>query len=282
MAVKQEQGDRTHDDQKASVQRFWDAASCGEVYASGSTDQERYASHAHARYSLEPYIADFARFASGNGLDVLEVGVGMGADHAEWARNCPRSLTGVDLTPRAINHTARRLAVLDLSSRLLVGDAENLPFADESFDLVYSWGVLHHSPNTAKAIREVHRVLRRSGHARIMIYHSRSIVGALLWARYGLLNGHPGRSLESIYAEHLESPGTKAYSVRQAETLFGLFESTCVTTQLSFGDLLMGRAGQRHRSAALAFARRMWPRWLIRRVFGNCGLILLVEAQKRH
>ena len=280
MAVMQEQGDRTHDDQKASVQQFWDAASCGEVYASGSTDQERYESHAHARYSLEPYIADFADFASGYGRDVLEVGVGMGADHAEWARNSPRSLTGVDLTPRAIHHTTKRLTVLELTSRLLVGDAENLPFASESFDLVYSWGVLHHSPATANAIREVHRVLRPGGEARIMIYHSRSIVGALLWLRYGLLAGHPGGGLTKIYAEHLESPGTKAYSLRDARELFAIFGKSRLTTQLSFGDLLMGEVGQRHRGALLGVARRLWPRWLIRRFFADYGLMLLIEAVK--
>lgn len=280
MTVKQERGDRTHDDQKASVQQFWDAASCGEVYASGSSDQERYESHAHARYSLEPYIADFARFASGRGRDVLEVGVGMGADHAEWARNFPGSLTGVDLTPRAIGHTKTRLAILDRTSQLLVGDAENLPFRSESFDIVYSWGVLHHSPDTAKAIREVHRVLRPGGEARIMIYHSRSIVGALLWIRYGLMAGHPGVGLNTIYAEHLESPGTKAYSVRAARALVSMFSASRLNTQLSFGDLLMGEVGQRHRSVLLGLARRLWPRWLIRHVFANYGLMLLIEAVK--
>jgi len=271
---------RTRDDLKASVQEFWDAASCGEVYVSGSTDRERYESHAHARYSLEPYIVDFARFASARGRDVLEVGVGMGADHAEWARNSPRTLTGIDLTPRAIDHTKTRLAILDRTSRLLVGDAENLPFPDESFDLVYSWGVLHHSPDTVAAIREVHRVLRPGGEARIMIYHSRSIVGALLWMRYGLLAGQPGVGLKQIYAEHLESPGTKAYSVRDAQELVTMFDTSRVTTQLSFGDLLIGEVGQRHRSALLWLARRVWPRWLIRRVFASYGLMLLIDAVK--
>jgi SAM-dependent methyltransferase len=280
MAAKQEPDVRTRDELKASVQEFWNAASCGEVYASGSTDRDRYESHARARYSLEPYIADFAKFASASGRDVLEIGVGMGADHAEWARSGPHTLTGIDLTPRAIDHAKTRLAILGRTSRLLVGDAENLPFPDDNFDLVYSWGVLHHSPDTVAAIREVHRVLRPGGEARIMIYHARSIVGVLLWMRYGLLAGHPGVGLEKIYAEHLESPGTKAYSVSDARALVAMFHTSRVTTQLSFGDLLMGEAGQRHRSAVLKMARRLWPRWLIRRLFANYGLMLLIEAVK--
>ena len=280
MQVKPERENPSRDKLKASVQKFWDAASCGEVYASGATDRDRYESHARARYSLEPYIADFARFATARGRDVLEVGVGMGADHAEWARNEPRTLTGIDLTPRAIDHTRTRLGILDRTSRLLVGDAENLPFSEDSFDLVYSWGVLHHSPDTVRAIHEVYRVLRRGGQARIMIYHSRSIVGALLWMRYGLLAGHPGMGLEKIYSEHLESPGTKAYSVRDARRLFAMFDSSRVSSQLSFGDLLMGAVGQRHRSPLLELARRLWPRWLIRRLFANYGLMLLIDAVK--
>ena len=280
MVAKQERDVHARDGLKASVQEFWDAASCGEVYASGATERDRYQSHAQARYSLEPYIAGFAQFATARGRDVLEVGVGMGADHAEFARNGPRTLTGIDLTPRAIDHTRTRLGILDCTSRLLVGDAENLPFPDESFDLVYSWGVLHHSPDTVRAIREVYRVLRRGGRARIMIYHSRSIVGALLWMRYGLLARHPGVGLEKIYAEHLESPGTKAYSVRDAQAMFAMFDSSRVSTQLSFGDLLMGEVGQRHRGALLGLARRLWPRWLIRRLFVNYGLMLLIDAVK--
>jgi ubiquinone/menaquinone biosynthesis C-methylase UbiE len=117
-------------------------------------------------------------------LDVLEVGVGMGADHLEWARHMPRSLSGIDLTERAIAHTATRLALYGLRSDLRVADAEKLPFRDASFDLVYSWGVLHHSPDTPRAVREVLRVLRPGGLARVMIYHAHSMVGYMLWLRY--------------------------------------------------------------------------------------------------
>ena len=115
--------------------------------------------------------------------DVLEVGVGMGSDHVRWARSRPRRLAGIDLTPRAVKWTQRRLEAEDLGSDLQIADAENLPFPDTSFDIVYSWGLLHHTPDTAAAFREVHRVLRPGGKARVMIYHSRSMVGAILWTR---------------------------------------------------------------------------------------------------
>jgi SAM-dependent methyltransferase len=210
---------------------------------------------------------------------VLEIGVGLGADHLGFAQAGAR-LNGVDLTPRAIEHTRRRLEAFGQQSSLQTADAENLPFSDACFDVVYSWGVLHHSPNTPKAIDEVWRVLRPGGSARIMIYHTHSFVGYMLWIRYALLAGRPGLSLAQIYAVHLESPGTKAYTVDEARTLFERFSRVELNTVLTHGDLLSSDAGQRHRGALLRIARVVWPRRLIQALMPKYGLFLLVHAVK--
>jgi ubiquinone/menaquinone biosynthesis C-methylase UbiE len=247
------------------------------VYATGDSLAARLDAQARTRYELEPYIHDFACFADARDKDVLEIGVGMGVDHLEFAKASPRSLTGIDLTPRAIELTQARLGGYGLMSRLECGDAEHLPFADNSFDVVYSWGVLHHSPDTPRAIAEVSRVLRPGGVARIMIYHYWSITGYLLWLRYGLV---AGRSLGEVYAKYLESPGTKAYTIKEARVMFRDFRPVSAWSQLSFGDLLQGAAGQRHDSPLLRLAKRIWPRTLIRRLLSRHGLMLLVEARK--
>jgi SAM-dependent methyltransferase len=265
---------------KDRVREYWDAESCGEVYATGPAENAALAEAARTRYALEPYIRAFADFPSGAGRDVLEIGVGMGADHAEWAMVGPRSLVGIDLTPRAIGFAQRFLAGQGLASRLETADAERLPFADASFDLVYSWGVLHHTPDTPRAIAEVHRVLRPGGRAKVMIYHSRSITGYMLWARYALAAGRPFTPLADIYARYLESPGTKAYSVAQARRLFAGFSTTRITVQLNHGDLLMGAVGQRHRGRLLSLAKALWPRPLIRALLPGHGLYLLIDAVK--
>jgi SAM-dependent methyltransferase len=266
--------------EKAAVQEFWNRASCGEVYAEGDSLRDQLEKQARTRYELEPYIPRFARFDEGRGRDILEIGVGMGADHLEWARRGPRSLSGVDLTPRAVEHTSRRLGLYGLTSRLEVSDAENLPFPTGAFDLVYSWGVLHHSPDTKKAIREVWRVLRPGGKARVMIYHKYALVGYMLWLRYALLAGRPNRSLADIYAEHLESPGTKAYTREEARAMFGGFSEVEVAVCLCFGDLLQGEVGQRHQNLLLRTAKVVWPRGLIRRLLPQHGLVLTIEATK--
>jgi len=261
------------------VRDFWDVAACGEVaYAHGSTDADRFRSQQDARYKLEPFITQFASFEEGVGQKVLEIGIGMGADHERWARSKPLRLCGIDLTPRAIEMTNARLALSGLSSELQVADAEHLPFPDATFGMVYSWGVLHHSNDTQQAIREVARVLKPNGFARIMIYHKRSIVGFLLWLRYGKLIN----SLASVYAKYLESPGTKAYSTSEAVSMFDSAGLKVVGTriELSPGDLLSGGVGQRHQGALLNALRRVWPRPLLRLFAKPLGLYLMIEAIK--
>src|SRR5687768_13123153 len=152
---------------KAAVQAFWDEASCGEALYLAGDSRDDYEKQSRARYEIEPYILEFGEFSRWTSKDVLEIGVGLGADHALLAQNGAR-LWGIDLTPRAVSHTRRRLDVLNLESHLQVADAEALPFSDQSFDLVYSWGVLHHSPDTQRAINEVFRVLRPGGEAKVM------------------------------------------------------------------------------------------------------------------
>lgn len=262
---------------KAAVQDFWSRASCGEVYALGDNIDAQLRAQAEARYELEPFIHSFADFDGAAGKRVLEVGVGMGADHHNWATRSPELLAGVDLTQRAVQFTRARLAGSGLGSLLGVGDAEQLPFSDNSFDIVYSWGVLHHSPNTRKAISEVHRVLKPGGRAAIMVYHRYSIVGFLLWLRYGLIHR---QSLTDVYARHLESPGTKAYTVEDAIAMFENFSKVTTSIDLSVGDLMLGAAGQRHSGILLSAARALWPRPLFRRFARQYGLFLMVTAVK--
>ena len=145
---------------KQQVHDFWNEAACGESLYLNDIDQVGYLAQAAERYRLEPEILPFADFSAAKGRKILEIGVGLGAEHQKFAE-AGADLYGIDLTARAVEHTFRRLSLFGLSSQLAVGDAENLDFPDESFDIVYSWGVLHHSPDTPKAVSEVHRVLNR-------------------------------------------------------------------------------------------------------------------------
>ena len=272
-------GKLSMDSEKKAVEQFWDKASCGEDLYLQNQQRDGYLEHARLRYELEPVIEEFAEFSAAAGKQVLEIGVGLGADHQRFAQ-AGAHLTGIDLTARAVTHTRRRLAMFGFNSALSIGDAENLEFPSDAFDLVYSWGVLHHSPNTPRAVSEVHRVLRPGGVAKVMIYHKWSLVGYMLWIRYALLRLRPWMTLTEIYARYLESPGTKAYSAGEAKRIFASFADVQIRTWLTHADLLESAAGQRHGGAILSLGRRILPRRLLRRCAGSHGLFMLIQAVK--
>lgn len=102
--------------------------------------------------------------------NVLEIGVGNGS-HAQLLARHAESFTGIDLTEYAVASTTARMKEFGIKATILKMDAEHMAFPDDSFDMVWSWGVIHHSANTQNIIREIHRVLKPGGEAIIMVYH---------------------------------------------------------------------------------------------------------------
>jgi ubiquinone/menaquinone biosynthesis C-methylase UbiE len=115
-------------------------------------------------------IFDYDRYA---GKRVLEIGCGMGCMAMNWAQH-GACVTAVDLNPVAVEQTRRRFETFGLEGNILEADAENLPFEDNSFEYAYSWGVLHHTPDTKRVTHELYRVLRTGGRVGVMLYHRRS------------------------------------------------------------------------------------------------------------
>jgi ubiquinone/menaquinone biosynthesis C-methylase UbiE len=216
---------RANDVSKEQVKGFWEQEACGERYGE---EQDRI------RYELEPEILNFAGFDSSAGKRVLEIGVGMGADFLRWVR-AGAIATGVDLTERAVELTTARLAAEGLQADVQVADAEELPFPDGSFDIVYSWGVLHHTPNPAQALAEAQRVLAPGGELRIMLYHRRSWVALAAWVRFCLLRGKPGGGLRAGVA-HVESPGTQAFTPYEVRRMLSRLDDVSVDSRLTRWD----------------------------------------------
>ncbi len=267
-------GDARDNAQKDDVREFWNSDPCGTRYLEGKDDFE---AHARARYALEPYIFDFAEFKNARGLKVLEIGVGMGADYLEWLKSGAQA-AGVDFSAASIEKARRRCELAGYRPELRVGDAENLPFPDSSFDIVYSYGVMHHSPDTQQCVREAWRVLKPGGRARIMVYHHPSLTGVMLWLRYGFLRG---KSLRQSVYDNLESPGTKTYSRSEAASLMDGFSDVQMRLVLSPGDLLLHQPSARFQSRFYRLVWRIYPRWLLRRFAKEWGLFLLISATKQ-
>ncbi len=125
--------------------------------------------HHYMPWQRQPFD-NLIDFESLKNKDVLEIGVGQGS-HAELIAPSCKSYTGIDLTERASSTTDRRLRLAGISSRILCMDAENMGLRNESFDFIWSWGVIHHSANTLNVLKEMHRVLKPGGVAVVMVYH---------------------------------------------------------------------------------------------------------------
>jgi SAM-dependent methyltransferase len=156
---------------KERVRAFWQAHPCGTKFSDAEIGTREFFERVEAhRYAKEWHIPAAAGFDATRGLRVLEIGCGMGTDGAQFAA-AGADYTGIDLTDAAIELARKKFEFSGLSGEFRVADAENLDFSDESFDLVYSHGVLHHTPETARAVREMHRVLKPGGRAMVMLYH---------------------------------------------------------------------------------------------------------------
>jgi 2-polyprenyl-3-methyl-5-hydroxy-6-metoxy-1,4-benzoquinol methylase len=197
----------------------------------------------YPRFSTQWFDAIDARFISGarlfahdrepfdrilprqeiRGKRVLEIGCGMGL-HTEILVRAGADVTAIDLTSTAVEATSRRLALKQLSARVLQADAEQLPFGSRSFDFVWSWGVIHHSARTARAVRHIARVLKPDGSCRIMVYNRTGMA-----ARVALIRDHllKGKFLRQSFDETLwgfTDGFTARYYIReQFEDLFRAF-----------------------------------------------------------
>ncbi len=253
---------------KTKVASFWGQNPCGSGLADGLRpgSPEFFEATEAARYKREPFVREFARFEEWKGKKVLEVGCGMGTDLSMFARHGAQAV-GLDLTYAGTALAARRLAHRGLVARVTVADSESLPFPEGIFDLVYSWGVIHHTPNTAIAARELVRVARPGGRVLAMIYNRRSLVALQAYFLYGAFRGRPFRRLKEVIASHLESPGTKAYTVAEAREVFASLEYIRITPVVTPYDLRIGR-------------NRFLPAWVGAFVPRGLGYFLVIEGTK--
>lgn len=266
-----------------------------------------YADIERHRYALEPSTREMAGFGRWSGCDVLEAGCGIATDGINFARAGARYV-GVDLTTSALELAERRFAMEGQVGRFVPGSVTELPFADASFDLVYSCGVIHHVADTRRAVAEFHRVLRPGGQAIVMVYHRdslnyrmsimivrRALVGALLipgmtgvvsrttGEAVGLLEEHEAllrahgiaylTDRERFLHHNTDGPGnplSKVYSRSQARELFSDFARVAVRPR--FLNLRVYPAGERLAATRVARAleRRIgWHLWVDARKAGG-------------
>ncbi|HLC60527.1 MAG TPA: class I SAM-dependent methyltransferase [Candidatus Nanoarchaeia archaeon] len=202
---------------KTKIKNWWENHLPQDAYSSKKINTKPYFDEQEQkRYEIYyKYFPEILKWDKWKGKKVLEIGCGGGTDILQFAKN-GAIVTGIDLTETAIKITKRRFDIYNLKGTFIQADAENLPFEDNTFDFVYSLGVLHHTPDTEKAIREAYRVLRPNGKILIHLY-------AKGWKHYIFRKFYfrfMSESKKDKNTEEWGAPLLKVYSKRQFEKLF--------------------------------------------------------------
>ncbi len=247
------------------VQNFWEQGVCGssttivgELKPLSKEWFERIEEH---RYSVEPFIHGVAQFPRHHGKKLLEVGVGAGTDHLQWARS-GAICHGVDLTAEAIATTRARFDLYGFQSNLTKLDAETLPFESDTFDIVYSWGVIHHSEKPQLIIDEILRVLKPGGTFIGMLYGRHSPAVFKVWVRHALFKGKPWLSFADVVWHNIESIGTKAYTKKELAAMFASYRQVELVPLMTTYDTTR------------------WPRWLSKFFPDDWGWFIGIRATK--
>lgn len=173
------------------VQKYWEANPlCASAVPHPLGSREFFVHYDRLREVNEPLEFSYAlhEFRDFKGKRTLDVGCGNGYVLSKFALEGAEAY-GVDITPTGAWLTTKRLEYLGLPGQAMVGNAESLPFPDASFDCVTSMGVLHHTPDTARAVAEIRRVLKPGGRLIVMFYHRNSAMYRLKFPLASLLTG---------------------------------------------------------------------------------------------
>ena len=199
------------------VQAYWDRRPCNIRHSPLPVGSVAYWNEVEARkYFVEPHIPVFAEFARWRGKRVLEIGCGIGTDTINFAR-AGAIVTAIDLSSESLKLAKQRAAVFGVADRItfMQGNAESLPLFGEQFDLIYSFGVLHHTPNPQAAFDRIMANAKPGTVIKVMVYHKFSWKVAAMLLTHGYSRNFIAKQSEA----ESNCPVTYAYTVREAKAL---------------------------------------------------------------
>jgi len=265
----------------STVRQYWENRLPGTKSASKEVGTpEFFKELEEKRYNSEfnyKYFKRIAEFDQHPNEKVLEVGTGLGTDILQYAKG-GADVYGIDLTENAVKLTRKRFEQESLKGNFYQANFVSLPFEDNFFDVVCSFGVLHHSEETQQGIDEIYRVLKPGGKAIILIYHK----GFKYYIRklflHGIIRGEYFKySTQEIINHHTEeycsSPLTKVYSKKEAAVLFKKF------CNLSFDCYRLDDYFYLN-NKRVSLAKFLLPKILYRKIEKKMGWNLIIKAQK--
>jgi 2-polyprenyl-3-methyl-5-hydroxy-6-metoxy-1,4-benzoquinol methylase len=269
----------------SKVSAYWNARPCNIRHSPKPVGAKEYFDEVEARkYFVEPHIPGFAEFERWRGKKVLEIGCGIGTDTMNFARH-EAQVTAVDLTEKSLEVARQRAKVLGLekSIRFIQANAEELSsyVPVEPYDLIYSFGVIHHTPHPERVIEEIRQYVKPGSSVRIMVYHRWS--WKVLWILFGYGKGQFWK-LDRLIAQYSEAqtgcPVTYSYSRAAGRKL--LEDNGFLTTKAFVDHIFPYRIPDyaQYRYKKVWYFRWM-PRWLFRSMERSFGWHLCLIAQPR-
>ena len=188
-----------------AVKAYWDARPCNIRHSPKPVGSREYFDEVETRkHFVEPHIPGFAQFERWAGKRVLEVGCGIGTAAVNFAR-CGADYTGIELSKASLELTRTRFEVYGLKGRLILCNAEELSryLETDHYDLVYSFGVIHHSPNQRAIVNEIRKVIRNDGEFRCMLYAKNSWKDIMIEAGFDQPEAQQGCPYATTYSEEM-------------------------------------------------------------------------------
>jgi SAM-dependent methyltransferase len=204
------------------VQDFWNTRPCNLRHSNAEVGTKQYFDEVEDRkYFVEPHIPGFADFPRWAGKRVLEIGCGIGTDATNFARN-GAIYTGVELSSESLRLAKQRFDIFELPGRFLEGNAEEIDelLNGETFDLIYSFGVLHHTPSLERALDSIYTLMGPESEFKMMVYAENSWKSAMISAGLDQPEAQYGCPIANTYTalgitDLLEKSGFTVVSIRQ-------------------------------------------------------------------
>ena len=185
------------------VKKYWNDRPCNVRHSKKDTGTKEYFDDVEEkRYTAEPHIPLFADFESYKGKKVLEVGCGMATEGINFVKH-RAEYTGTDLSEESLELAKKRFGVYNKEGKFYAGNSEKLTsfVPVETYDLIYSFGVIHHSPHPEKIISEIKKYMNKDSTLKIMLYASESWKNYMIEAGYDQPEAQYGCPIANTYTK---------------------------------------------------------------------------------